>query len=132
MVEVFVRELDFYGHHGVSEEEQKLGHRFIADITAVLEDTVLRTDDIDDTVDYANLAMVMLQVSSENRFRTVEALAAAFCARALGLFPPIIEIQVEIAKQQLPPAPIIAGATGVRFHLRRRAAPRAPDPEDIV
>jgi dihydroneopterin aldolase len=131
MVEVFVRGLDFYGHHGVTDEEQAIGHRYLANVTAVLDDTVLHTDDITDTVDYANLAMVMLQVSSESRFRTVESLAAAYCQKALKVFPPIMEIEVEIAKQ-MPPAPIIAEATGVRFQLRRRAEPREPDPGDIV
>jgi dihydroneopterin aldolase len=131
MLEVFVQGLDFYGHHGVSDEEQAVGHRFRADVTAVLDDAVLQTDDIQDTVDYANLAMVLLQISSETKYRTVEALAAAFCARALSVFPSIIEIHVEIAKQ-LPPAPIIADSTGVRLQVRRKAEPREPDSQNIV
>jgi len=118
MYEVFVRELEFYGYHGIKDEEQNVGHRFKVDIDAEVEGTADQTDDINDTVSYTDLADLMIKIGTGQRFRTVEALAFRYCTDALAAFPMITAIQLEVSKP-CPPIPAIAESTGVRYRLER-------------
>src|ERR1700722_14056543 len=73
--EVFVKGLEFYGYHGVSPEEQAVGHRYRANITLHVEGKSDETDDIVDTVDYGAVADLSLRIASAKQYQTVERLA---------------------------------------------------------
>ncbi len=119
MYDVFVEGLEFYAHHGVTDEEQAIGHRYLADISVSVEGKAQDSDQIGDTVDYAALAALMLSVSASTRYRTVEAFANHYCQEVLVTMPLVNTVEVKLMKP-LPPAAMIAKATGVRF-VRQRA-----------
>jgi dihydroneopterin aldolase len=65
---------------------------------AVVDGTADATDRLEDTVDYAALAGLLLEVSSSRSFSTVEGLCGAFSDRALAAFQRIAAIEVTIDK----------------------------------
>lgn len=116
MHDVIVNGLEFYGFHGVSDEEQSVGHRYCADIRVRVNGPIL--DDITRTVDYTVLAKIMLETGAKNKFRTVEAMGAVFCKAVLEFLPLAVEVELTLLKP-LPPAAFIAAATGVRMVMTR-------------
>ncbi len=131
MLTVFVRGLEFYGFHGVPDAEQAVGHRYVADVSVTLEAPAAESDDIKQTVDYGALAGILLKLSHERRFRTLEAFAATYAQIVLEALPPVQEVEVELAKR-LPPVPVVAEAAGVRLALRREPPRRNDAASDIV
>jgi dihydroneopterin aldolase len=108
---VFVKGLEFYGYHGVSQEEQAVGHRYRANITLQVEGKADETDDIADTVDYGAVADLALRIASAKQYKTVEKLAAVLAEQLLVAFGSVQECEVEVAKL-LPPMPAIAAEAG--------------------
>lgn len=115
---VFVDDLEFYGFHGASREEQKIGHRYIASVQAEVEGEATETDRVEDTVDYGKLAEVVVELGTGPSFTTVERLACQVAERLLSDFSGIEEVEVSIAKMA-PPMPVIAATAGVVFRLSR-------------
>jgi dihydroneopterin aldolase len=119
--EVFVRKVEFYGHHGVPATERELGHRYRADITAKLQGNAPYTDDVAESVDYVAMASLISEISQRSSAHTLERLSYEFCEEALKRFQHVQEIQITLEKP-MPPANIMAEATGVTFSLKRSSS----------
>jgi len=116
---VFIRDLEFYAYHGVPDAEQEIGHRYRADVELELVDCpAASTDEVADTVDYALVALWILEWATKNRYRTVEHLANLLCSKVIERFPQVAAVSIEIAKP-MPPAPFIAREVGVRLRMVR-------------
>ena len=118
MYSVFVEELEFYGHHGVSPEEQTVGHRFAVNASVVIAAGLPESDDVADTVDYSLLAQRIVEVGTGRRFKTVEALTASMCNAILDSFPRVEEVCLVVSKL-LPPFDHVATAAGVSATVTR-------------
>ncbi|MDR3690663.1 MAG: dihydroneopterin aldolase [Fimbriimonas sp.] len=119
MITLFMTGLEFYGYHGVSDEEQKIGHRYRIDIELTVDGTADRTDRVEDTVDYGEVGKLLSSVGSTTQFRTVERLASVMADRLLDSYPSISTVSIRLAKL-LPPAPVIAEEAGVKLTVSRR------------
>lgn len=117
MTKVHVRGLECYAYHGVPDEEQVIGHRYLIDIEAEVAETACVNDQISGTVNYVDLAQAALVVMKEQN-RTVEHVASRVADAVLSLDQRIDAVTVKIEKP-LPPAPIIAAAVGVTLCRRR-------------
>lgn len=109
---VHIDSLRFHGYHGVTEEEQKLGVQLLADITAEYVAGGSDTDDMDNIVSYVDLGQLMIQVSGERNYRTLETLAKDYCDRVMRRWASIRNLEVTIAKPN-PPTRIHVDAVGV-------------------
>jgi dihydroneopterin aldolase len=118
MVTLFVTGLEFYAHHGVPSEERAIGHRYILDLELDVDSRAEITDDVADTVDYAAVAQVALDIATGNQFKTVERLAHVIAEALLSKFSKLDRVNVRLAKR-LPPAPIIAEELGVEIEMGR-------------
>lgn len=118
MVRVRVNGLEFYGRHGVAECERQTGHRFRADLDAEVDPATVDRDDLDGTVDYAELARLALRVSADLPCRTVEGLVGRIGRAALERFPAIRSLRVRVAKVH-PPFEAIVESTEVEAEFRR-------------
>jgi dihydroneopterin aldolase len=116
--QVCLEGLEFYAHHGVQPEERAVGHRYSADLRLTVEGLADSTDRIDDTVDYGDAATIVLAVSDERRFATLEALCKAVANRLLERFPSVVEVQVKIGKL-VPPIPYPARYASVEMTVGR-------------
>lgn len=122
MYEVFVENLEFYGYHGVSAEERKVGHRYQVSVSLMVDGLAPDSDDVADTVDYATIAQTVVVVSSSTQFRTVERLAKAIGQAVLAHFSLAHSVRVRVAKR-LPPAEMMADSAGVEMVVSRAPQP---------
>jgi len=118
MVTLFVTGLEFYAHHGVPAEERVIGHRYIVDLELDVKSSAEKSDEVEDTVDYAAAAEVVLEVSANNRFKTIERLAYVVAETLLSRFSRVERVNIRLAKR-LPPAPVIVEELGVELELTR-------------
>lgn len=76
MDKIIISDLEIYGYHGVFEEENKLGQRFL--ISAEIETDyrqAAKNDQIDGTINYGELCHELERVFLEENFNLIEAAA---------------------------------------------------------
>jgi dihydroneopterin aldolase len=125
-VEVEVRGLSIYTHHGVSEAEREIGQRLELDISFDVPDCdALLTDRIEDTVDYAEVSDIVALAATERSYRTLERLCHVICERLAERFG-CESVTVRAAKPE-PPLPLAIEEVAVE--VTREAAEERLDDE---
>jgi len=90
------------GRHGVLAVEREIGQPFVVDVEMIVDTARAgQTDDLTDTVDYATVAMVVVQVITGPPFRLIEALAAHI-ATSVKAFPGVEQVTVTVHKPFAP------------------------------
>jgi dihydroneopterin aldolase len=104
-VEVELRGLSIYTHHGVSDAEQEIGQRLEFDISFDVPscDAVL-TDRIEDTADYGEACDIVTLAATERSYRTLERLAQVIGGRLMERYGSET-VRVRAAKPE-PPLPL--------------------------
>ncbi|HWA54088.1 MAG TPA: dihydroneopterin aldolase [Solirubrobacterales bacterium] len=104
-VEVELRGLSIYTHHGVSDAEQEIGQRLEFDISFDVPDCdAVLTDRIEDTVDYAAVCDIVALAATERSYRTLERLAQVVGERLMERYGSE-SVRVRAAKPE-PPLPL--------------------------
>jgi dihydroneopterin aldolase len=81
-VQVELRGLSIYTHHGVTEAEREIGQRLEIDVSFdVPHCDALLTDRIEDTVDYGEVASIVTEAATERSYKTLERLGHVICER---------------------------------------------------
>ena len=97
----------FYGHHGVMQEEHRLGGRYEVDVAMELDFTAAaREDDLAKTVDYERVYSLAREVVLGQSFYLIEKLAALIAERVLEACPMAARVEVTVRK----PNPPVGGA----------------------
>lgn len=106
--QIIIKELKFYGFHGVYPEEQVVGTTFRADITVDIEDELkgFLTDQLDDTVNYEKIVECVLAVGTTKKYRLIEHLVQVM-GEAILKFPHVNAADVTVYKSvtRLTPEP---------------------------
>ena len=85
-VEVELRGLSIYTHHGVSEAEREVGQRMEFDVSFDVPDCdATLTDRLEDTVDYAEACDIVALAATERNYRTLERLCKVIGERLMEL-----------------------------------------------
>jgi dihydroneopterin aldolase len=96
---IILTRIGVFAYHGVHEEEGRLGQRFYISIRAGLDlGPAGRSDDIAQSVSYAEIAARVQEIAVMQRFKLIEALAEAIAGDLLAAFPRLDEIEVTIEK----------------------------------
>jgi dihydroneopterin aldolase len=105
VVEVELRGLSIYTHHGVTEAERELGQRLEIDVTFDVPDCdAVLTDRVEDTIDYAVVADIVALAATERSYRTLERLAHVIGERLIERYG-CETVRVRAAKPE-PPLPL--------------------------
>ncbi len=115
---MFVKGLEFYAYHGVPDEEQVIGHRYLVNLELSVDGVADESDDVRETVDYGLLCTALTALGQREQFRTVERLARVMGEHVLNQFRQVLDLEIEVIKL-LPPAPVILAEAGVRLKLHR-------------
>jgi len=99
---VAVRGLRVFGHHGVHAEEREGGQDFLFDIELDVGDRGA-SDRIEDAVDYAEVARTVREVSDAHAYALIEALAIAVADELRGRFR-VRRATVRVTKPAVRPA----------------------------
>jgi dihydroneopterin aldolase len=117
MDKIYFNQMEFYGYHGVYPEENKLGQRFIVDLELYLDlNPAAETDDLEQTINYAEVYNLCKSIVESERFQLVEAIGQRIAQSALNQFPLLDEIMVRVIK---PDPPIPGHYDSVAVELRR-------------
>lgn len=117
-VEVDLRGLSIYTHHGVSDAEQEIGQRLEFDITFDVPDCdAVLTDRIEDTVDYSEVCDIVALAATERSYRTLERLAQVVGQRLIERYGSS-SVRVRVAKPE-PPLPLSIQEVGVEVTQER-------------
>jgi 7,8-dihydroneopterin aldolase/epimerase/oxygenase len=98
MIEVELRGLEVFGHHGVSETEQERGQTLLWDVAWRLGE--VSRDDLSATVDYVEVAECVRGVSDSGRYQLLESLAQAAADAIYGRFQ-LRWVRVRVRKTEL-------------------------------
>jgi 7,8-dihydroneopterin aldolase/epimerase/oxygenase len=129
-VEVEIRGLSIYTHHGVSDAEQEVGQRLEFDLTFDVPDCdAVLTDRVDDTVDYSEVCDIVALAATEKSYRTLERLCQVVAGRLMERFD-CESVRVRAAKPE-PPLPYVVQEAGVEVTLEQ-SLDREPDDEEGV
>jgi 7,8-dihydroneopterin aldolase/epimerase/oxygenase len=128
-VQVELRGISIYTHHGVTEAEREVGQRLQIDVSFdVPECDAVLTDRLEDTVDYAEVCDIVVLAATERSYKTLERLAHVICERVMERFG-AGAVHVRAAKPE-PPLPVTIDEVGVEVSRRRDDDDDAGDPED--
>jgi len=103
---IHLRDMQFYGYHGVLKEENVLGQRFRATVSlAVNIQKAGQTDELNDTVSYVGVYDICKEVIEGKPFKLIEAVAETIATRILDSYHgQVLGVKVEVIKPD-PPIP---------------------------
>lgn len=116
---IILRDLGFYGFHGLFAEEERLGQRFFIDLECGVDLSAPgETDTIGHTVSYADIYDVVKSTFEGQRTRLIEALGHNIVSALFARFGDINWIVIRIRK---PEAPIVMvqGEAAIELHRMR-------------
>lgn len=103
MDKIILKNLGFYGYHGVLPEENRLGQKFFLDIEMIVDlKEAGISDDVKDTVNYADVYNMVKDIVENKRFNLIEALAENIADTIIKKFSEIQEIVIKIRKPEAP------------------------------
>lgn len=101
--QIYIKNLEVFGRHGVFPEENKLGQKFL--INAVLYIHTREAglnDDLTKSIHYGEVSHFMTKYMMEHTFQLIETAAEQLARAVLLQFPTLEKITLEIAKPWAP------------------------------
>lgn len=115
--EIRICGLRVFAHHGVFEEETRLGQMFV--VNATLYTSTRQgglADALEQTISYADVCVFLTEYLQKNTWKLLEAAVEHACRALLLKFPLINEVKLELEK---PSAPIPLPFDSVSVRVRR-------------
>lgn len=115
---IFLRGIQVHAHHGVFEEERRLGQRFVFDVDYWLDVSgYAGADDIAGAVSYGDVYETVVEIAKGPPVDLIETLAERIAGAVLERFPTVSAVRVEVHK---PSAPIAGVFSDVGVDVTRR------------
>lgn len=119
---IILKDLGFYGYHGVFAEEAKLGQRFFIDLELGVDLTAPATSDrLSTGISYSDIYDAVKEAFESQRMKLLEALAQKIVDTIFGSFPDIQWVVIRVRKPEAPIA-MVRGEAGIELHRRRETA----------
>ena len=111
-----LKNMVFYGYHGVSDMEKTLGGKFEVDLELFLDVSKAgRSDSLEDTIDYESIYKIVFGIIKNTKFYLVEALAESIAKEILSSF----KIESLIVRVRKPHAPIRGVLDTIEIQIER-------------
>lgn len=115
---ILIEGAHFFARHGVSDEEQRLGGRYVVDVELQRDlSRAAASDHLADTISYAEVYATVREVIGGKSFRLVEALAEHIAQTLLARYA-AEKVMVRVKKQP-PPLDGVVDSAGVEITRRR-------------
>ncbi len=113
-----IENLEVFAHHGVFQEENHLGQKFLISAVCHLDTKVAgRSDDISKALDYGKLCYFIKEKLEEKNFHLIEAVAEHLAQDILLEYPIVRKVDLTVKK---PWAPILLPLETVAVSIRRQ------------
>jgi|TARA_B100001750_G_scaffold186302_1_gene155484 dihydroneopterin aldolase len=114
-----LKNMQFYGFHGVNESEKHLGGRFEVDVEMHLSlRTACDSDDLNDTINYEAIYKKVDECVKKDKFYLIEALANSIAKEIINEHP-VDNIMVRVRK---PHAPVKGVLDTIEVEIERAKA----------
>jgi dihydroneopterin aldolase len=103
MDRIELKNMQFYGYHGVFEEEKKLGQRYQIDV--VLETCLReagRTDDLHHSIDYSKVYEDVSRIVTGSSFDLIETVGEEIATELLKNYIQVRKVSVTVRKPEVP------------------------------
>jgi dihydroneopterin aldolase len=98
-----IKGIKSFGYHGVFESENIAGQDFFVDVLLELDLTHASvTDDVSDTVNYAEITDLVVEEVTGDRVALIEKLAGRIADRIISAYPRIAAVSITVHKPQAP------------------------------
>lgn len=103
---IHLRDMQFFGYHGVLPEENRLGQRFRANVSIAVDiKRAGETDELEDTVSYVGVYDICKEIIEGKPLKLIEAVAETIATRILMQYEgQVFGCRVEVIKPD-PPIP---------------------------
>lgn len=102
---IYVNQMEFYGYHGVFPEENRLGQRFIVDLSVSVDlKKAGETDELEFSVNYGELFEICKEIVEGKPYKLLEAVAEKIAKSILGTYQSVLDVTVKVIKPN-PPIP---------------------------
>ncbi|MCJ7745796.1 MAG: dihydroneopterin aldolase [Actinobacteria bacterium] len=113
-----ISDLKVFAHHGVLSEEREKGQDFLFDVEIEIDSrAAVESDDISETVDYAEVVESVSRMATGERYNLIETLASKI-ADYLVTLPGARKATVTVKKPEAP-LPVSVGWVGVSVSRER-------------
>lgn len=104
MGQISIKGLKIHAHHGVLEQERRVGNTFMVDLVLNVPDTekAEHTDNLDDTINYAEVIALVQEVMAQPK-KLLERVAGAIILRLRAAYPSQLEGGVITISKLAPP-----------------------------
>lgn len=117
MDKILIRNLKIFAYHGVNPEEKIQGQNFILDMDVFVDISVpCKTDNVDDTVSYAEIIEETIRIFTSRKDDLVERAAERVSEGLFERFGKIMKLRILLKK---PDAPIDADFEYVGVEIER-------------
>ncbi len=98
-----LKNMMFYGYHGVEEHEKAWGARFEVDIELHCDlSKAIESDSLRETVNYENIYAVIQQIVTTKKFFLIETLAGNICEHIKADFSNVEKVVCTVRKPHAP------------------------------
>ena len=103
MDKIILKNMIFFGYHGVLEEENRLGQRFVVNIELITDlRRAGRCDNFEYAINYGDVYKIVKEIMENERYKLLEALAEAIAEDILSKYIDVHEIVLEVRKPEAP------------------------------
>ena len=118
---IILKDLGFYGYHGVFAEEAKLGQRFFIDLELGTDlSAPAATDRLSTGISYAEIYDVVKSAFETRRMKLLEALAQNIVDAIFDAFQGVDWVVIRVRKPEAPIA-MVRGEAGIELHRKRKS-----------
>lgn len=116
---ILLKNMQFYGYHGLFPEENKLGQRFQVDLELYSDlKTAGKSDDMNDSIDYGEVYKCVQHIVEGEKKSLVEAVAEQIAEKLLKTFSKLQACDVKVIKPD-PPIPGHYESVAVQIYRER-------------
>jgi dihydroneopterin aldolase len=100
---IHLKNMAFYGYHGLHAGENEQGQRFLVDLTLTLDlAAAASSDSLSDTIDYAKAYEVCRRIMEKDRVKLLETLCGRIMSAILFEFGRVARVEITIRKPSAP------------------------------
>lgn len=100
---MIIEDLEVFANHGVFEEEERLGQKFLVSAKLYFDaSSAGRTDDLDRSVNYAKTCLAITEWMKTNRCKLIETVAERLAEKLLTDHPIVRKVDVTVKKPWAP------------------------------
>ena len=117
---IILKDLGFYGYHGVFAEEAKLGQRFFIDLELGVDlSAPAITDRLSTGISYAEIYDVVKSAFETRRMKLLEAVAQNIVDAIFEAFQGVNWVVIRVRKPEAPIA-MVRGEAAIELHRERK------------